>query len=139
LNNSDSQYSNSEYDKLYTEQAEALNASNPSDLSKRQAIVWQMEQIVYRDCPDIILWYNVNLEAYRSDKWTGYVLLPPGHGAPFRNMLRTTYQNLQPRTAVASSASTSRAWIWAVVVAVAAAVVATIVVIRRRSHGAEVE
>ena len=35
-----------------------------------------MQQILYRDSPYIILWYNVNLQAYRTDRWTGYDYVP---------------------------------------------------------------
>ena len=29
----------------------------------------------------MILWYNVNLQAFRTDKWTGYGTVPPKRGA----------------------------------------------------------
>ena len=33
----------------------------------------------------------MNLQAYRTDKWTGYHLVPGGDGAPFFTLLRGTY------------------------------------------------
>ena len=81
LNSSDSEYSNPVYDKLYTEQAAAVV---PAD---RQKIIYEMQQILYRDSPYSILWYNVLVQAYRTDKWTGYSHVPKGNeGAVFRNM-----------------------------------------------------
>ena len=47
-----------------------------------------MQEIINRDCPDFVLWYNVNLAAYRTDRWTGYVRAPGPEGAPFWNMIR---------------------------------------------------
>lgn len=93
---SDSQYSNPEYDELYLQQQQAVNSDDPADPTLRNEISDQMQAILYRDNPYVILWYNVNLQAYRTDKWTGYHLVPAGDGSPFWNMLRTTYIDLQP-------------------------------------------
>ena len=96
LNGSDSEYSNPEYDKLYVDQAHAV------DTGQRQQLITQMQQILYRDSPYSILWYNVNVQAFRTDRWTGYSSVPTGgDGAAFRNMLRTTYVDLKPETAAA--------------------------------------
>jgi peptide/nickel transport system substrate-binding protein len=141
MNNSMNQYSNPEYDALFLQQAQALDPAKPDDRSKRRALVFKMQQILYRDCPDIVLWYNVNLAAYRTDRWTGYVHAPGPEGAPFQNMIRTTYQELRPRAATeqaASAGSSPAGWIVAggVVVAVVAAV---LLVLRRRTHAEEAD
>jgi peptide/nickel transport system substrate-binding protein len=139
MNNSMNQYSNPEYDALYDQQAQALDPANPSDLSKRQAIVFAMQEIIHRDCPDIVLWYNVNLAAYRTDRWSGYVSAPGPEGAPFWNMIRTTYQDLEPKTATTTSSSSGTSWIWGVVGVVAAALVIVLILLwrRRRAHRIE--
>jgi peptide/nickel transport system substrate-binding protein len=62
---SDTCYSNPEYDQLYTDQKTA------SDTAERQAIIDEMQQIIYRDVPEVVLYYDKSLEAYRSDEWTG--------------------------------------------------------------------
>jgi peptide/nickel transport system substrate-binding protein len=62
---SDTCYSNPEYDQLYEDQKTA------SDTAERQAIIDEMQQIIYRDIPEIVLFYDQSLEAYRSDQWTG--------------------------------------------------------------------
>jgi peptide/nickel transport system substrate-binding protein len=63
---SDCYYSNPEYDLLYIQQQQALN------MSERQEIVFEMQRIVYRDCPYEILWYPKGLDAYRTDEFTNF-------------------------------------------------------------------
>ncbi len=63
---SDCYYSNPYYDQLYNAQ---LNAT---DFADRQAIVWEMQQILYRDCPYVVLWYPSGLYAYRTDTFFNY-------------------------------------------------------------------
>ena len=136
LNSSDSEYSNPVYDKLYTEQAAAVV---PAD---RQKIIYEMQQILYRDSPYSILWYNVLVQAYRTDKWTGYSHVPKGNeGAVFRNMLRTTYIDLKPVAAGATSSTGSNT---GTIVAVVLAFIVVIgivifVVMRRRPKSVESE
>ena len=136
LNGSDSEYSNPVYDALYLKQAEAVN---PAD---RKAIIDRMQQILYQGSPYAILWYNVNIQAFRTDRWTGYSSVPPGgQGAALRNMLRMTYIDLKPRTAsAAQGGGISAGPIVAIVVIVAAAAVAVVVLVRRRRpQGVEIE
>ena len=60
-----------------------------------------MQKVLYRDDPSIVLWYDVNLQAFRTDRWAGYVMAPSGDGAPFWNQLRSTYlvaASLEPRS-----------------------------------------
>jgi peptide/nickel transport system substrate-binding protein len=63
---SDCFYTNPEYDLLYLEQQEMM------DLYERQAIVHEMQRIVYRDCPYINLVYPAGLIAYRTDKYENF-------------------------------------------------------------------
>lgn len=69
---SDSGYSNPEYDQLYAAQQQIL------DEAERQKIIWQMQEMVYKDRPYIVLWYGNILQAYRSDRFTGFVESPLG-------------------------------------------------------------
>jgi peptide/nickel transport system substrate-binding protein len=136
LNGSDSEYSNPQYDKLYVEQAQAV------DPAQRKQIIEQMQQILYRDSPYSILWYNVLIQAFRTDKWTGYSKVPVGEtGAPFRNMLRTTYVDLKPvSSATTTSAGTSTGAIVAIVLAALVLIaIVVIVLMRRRPKHVETE
>jgi peptide/nickel transport system substrate-binding protein len=81
---SDSGYSNPEYDRLYAEQQQALTPE------ERQAIVWKMQEIVFNDRPYIVLWYSNILQAYRSDRFSGFLESPIGIDS-FQSML-----NIEP-------------------------------------------
>ena len=135
---SDSQYSDPDYDRLFVRQAEALEPARPEDITRRKAYTDSMQQLLYRDDPCVVLWYNVNLQAYRTDKWTGYALAPSGSGAPFWNQLRATYQALRPlRPSAPPAAETSRGWVWALVAALVAASAVAFALLRRRRKAPE--
>ncbi|MGE5249646.1 MAG: ABC transporter substrate-binding protein [Bacteroidota bacterium] len=69
---SDSGYHNPEYDKLYLDQQQTV------DKTKRQEIIWKMQEMVFNDMPYIILYYEKQLQAYRSDRFTGFIESPLG-------------------------------------------------------------
>ena len=93
---SETRYSDPLYDSLYAAQREALDPADPGDTTRRRTITDAMQKLLYRDDPSIVLWYEVNLQAYRTDAWTGYAPAPKGAGAPFWNQLRATYLALRP-------------------------------------------
>jgi peptide/nickel transport system substrate-binding protein len=64
---SDSGYHNPEYDQLYLDQQAAV------DRDERQKIIYEMQEMVYNDRPYIVLYYDKYLQAYRSDRFTGFV------------------------------------------------------------------
>ena len=68
---SETGYSNPEFDDLYYQQSSEL------DLNKRKELVWQMQQIVFDDVVYIIPYYAQNVQAYRQDRFTGFVLDKP--------------------------------------------------------------
>lgn len=65
-------YANATYDSLYDQQAVATS------YAARKAIVDQMQQIIYDDCPYIVLYYMTAKGAYRLDTFTGFVNMPTG-------------------------------------------------------------
>jgi peptide/nickel transport system substrate-binding protein len=136
LNSSDSEYADPVYDKLYTAQAQAVIPA------ERKRIIDQMQQILYRDSPYSILWYNVLIQAFRTDKWTGYSHVPRGNdGAAFRNMLRTTYVDLKPVATVTTTSGGSSTGAIVAIVLAALVVIAIVVfaVMRRRPKRVETE
>jgi peptide/nickel transport system substrate-binding protein len=70
--NSETGYSNPEYDALFKEQETTV------DKAKRNEILHKMQEILIRDVPYIIPYYAQNVEAYRSDKFQGWVVDPEG-------------------------------------------------------------
>lgn len=73
---SDSQYCDPAYDKLYDEQLAATTAE------ARKAIIAQMQNMIYDAAPYDILYYDANLEAYRTDRFAGWQNQPTANGTP---------------------------------------------------------
>ena len=69
---SDSGYHNPEYDQLYLDQQQVV------DKTERQQIIWKMQEMVFNDRPYITLYYEDLLQAYRSDRFTGFIESPIG-------------------------------------------------------------
>ncbi len=65
--NSETGYSNPEYDELFKQQAITL------DTDERRDIVWRMQEIVHDDVVYIIPFYDQNVQAYRTDRFTGWI------------------------------------------------------------------
>jgi peptide/nickel transport system substrate-binding protein len=134
---SDSQYSNPVYDRLYTLQSQAFNPADPGDTAHREDLVDAMQKVLYVDDPYIVLWYNVNLQAFRTDRWAGYVQAPGADGAPFFNQVRSTYIDLRRVGVAPPEPRTSRAWVWGLVGGATAAAVVGFALARRRPGGTE--
>ncbi|MBI5825930.1 MAG: ABC transporter substrate-binding protein [Chloroflexi bacterium] len=60
-------YSNPEFDALYDQQAVEL------DLETRKELVWKMQEIAFNDVVYIIPYYEQSIQAYRTDKFTGWL------------------------------------------------------------------
>lgn len=64
---SETGYSNAEYDELYRKQAVELDQQTRIDM------IWRMQQIVFDDIVYIIPFYGQAVQAYRTDRFTGWV------------------------------------------------------------------
>jgi peptide/nickel transport system substrate-binding protein len=64
---SETGYSNAEYDSLFLQQSTEL------DLQKRIALVHKMQQIVFDDVVYIIPYYEQAIQAYRVDRFSGWL------------------------------------------------------------------
>ena len=103
---SDSQYCNPEFDTLYKQQLAAKSAD------ERKPILAQMQNLIYDQAPYDILYYDANLDVYRTDRFAGWQN-QPSNGTPM-----FTYGNLgytlmtdataqpSPEPSVAASADT---------------------------------
>ncbi|MCA2002690.1 MAG: ABC transporter substrate-binding protein [Chloroflexi bacterium] len=68
---SETGYSNPVYDELYAKQQTTL------DFDARKEIVWEMQKIVHDDVVYIIPYYEQNTQAYRTDRFTGWITDQP--------------------------------------------------------------
>jgi peptide/nickel transport system substrate-binding protein len=93
---SDTCFSSAEYDALYDQQQVVTSVED------RKAIVAQMQTIVYDQVPEVVLWYDNSLEAYRSDRWTGFIQSPQPQG--FLLGQYTPYSELTIRPVTAGGA-----------------------------------
>lgn len=64
---SETGYSNSEYDDLYYAQAVEM------DLDTRIGMVHRMQEIVFHDIPYIIPYYDESVQAFRTDRFQGWI------------------------------------------------------------------
>jgi len=89
---SDSWYCNAAYDKLYEQQHAQL------DDAAREAEVKQMQAILYQDAPYLVTAYDTIGEAYRCDRFEGFVPQPnPGGVLLFQYGVRS-YEEMYPVT-----------------------------------------
>jgi len=69
--NSETGYSNPEFDELFAQQATAL------DPDQRREIIWKMQEVLHRDVAYIIPYYPQATQAYRTDRFTGWITDQP--------------------------------------------------------------
>jgi peptide/nickel transport system substrate-binding protein len=98
---SDSQWSNAEYDKLYTQQNEATTSD------ERKGYMTQMQQLFYDEAPYQILYYDDELHAYHTDKFSNWQTQPTSGGTPFFVNGSINYTTLKLASEVSPSASAS--------------------------------
>jgi peptide/nickel transport system substrate-binding protein len=94
---SDTCYSNQEYDQLFEDQQKAAS------LEEREALIDQMQQILYEDRPELVLWYDNYLQAYRGDKWTGFVKQPTEGGTILFQYGYYSLLQIQPASAAGAT------------------------------------
>jgi peptide/nickel transport system substrate-binding protein len=96
-NLSDSFYCNPAYDKLYEQQKVTIDAA------KRAEIVKQMQKMLYDDAPYVVTFYYDELQAYRSDRFTGFVPQPDPGGVVLFAWGVDSYRTIGPPQASAAS------------------------------------
>jgi peptide/nickel transport system substrate-binding protein len=128
---SDTCYSNPEYDQLYTDQRRATS------IEERAEIVDQMQQIIYNDKPELVLWYDNYLQAYRNDLWTGFVKQPTEGGSILFQYGHYSDLNIQPVSGTQSGGDEGGSSIIVWIIAAAAVVVIAGVLISRRRREEE--
>ncbi len=86
-NNNDVFYCDKTYDDLYAQEATTL------DPVARKKLTDQMQQMFYDNAAYIVMWNQDKLQAYRTDKWTGWTDVP---GGLIFNFTRDNYTNVRP-------------------------------------------
>ena len=128
LNLSDSCFSDPTYDAMYEEQRSA------TDPEERRRIVIEMQKYLYEKNPELVLWYEQDLQAWRNDHFTGYLKQPEPLGSPIMSYGPYSYMNIRP----VSSGGPERpsggvsGTVWLVIVAGLVIVVVGVVLFRRR-------
>ena len=69
--NSETGYSNPEFDELFAQQATQL------DPEQRRDTIWRMQEILHEDVAYIIPYYPQATQAYRTDRFTGWITDQP--------------------------------------------------------------
>ncbi len=130
--NNDSYYCNPEYDKLYAAQRSTTSATERAD------IVHQMQAILWRDQPYVTMYYGAVLQAYRTDRVTGFSP-QPGDTADTKGDLLAAYGpfsfiSMRPAEGATGQTATKGAssTVWIVLVIIALAVLGGFMILRRR-------
>ena len=98
-------------------------------------------KFIYEQAPEIILMYEDTLQAYRTDRFTGYVQQPADGGAIVQQWGPVSYINVRPVSATQASAGGGTkipTWVWIAAAVIALALV-TVMVRRRGSASEDVE
>lgn len=131
---SDGCWKDPEFDALYEEQRSVF------DRDARQEVVFEAQRRAYEQIPSVVLAYPGWLQAYRSDRFTGWVPAPGADGYLLPGYNYDSLVQLQPVSeSVASSSGGSSGipgWLW---LAGAVGIVAAIVVLSRRGRRRELD
>ena len=86
---SDSLWCNEQYDQLYDQQLAAQSNE------ERKPLLDQMQELMYNEAPYHILYYDANLDAYRTDRFGGWQNQPE-NGTPLFSYSNLGYTLLTP-------------------------------------------
>ncbi|ACU37360.1 ABC transporter substrate-binding protein [Actinosynnema mirum] len=121
-----------EYDALHARQRAEF------DQAKRADLVKQMQRRFYEQVPAVVLGYDNVLEAYRSDKFTGFPVQPDPGGVIMAQNGVWGYYGATPAAAGAQRDTGNGTLVVILIVGVAVVVVAGgVLLARRRGAGAE--
>jgi peptide/nickel transport system substrate-binding protein len=121
---------------MYQEQGSTV------DIAKRQAIVDEMQQFLYEQVPEVILIYEDQLQAYRTDRFTGFVPQPTEGGSLIQQFGYVSYTHIRPVSATQAAAggggTAVPTWVWLVIAAIVI-VASAAVILKRRGASEEKE
>jgi peptide/nickel transport system substrate-binding protein len=127
--NTDAFFCNPTFDKLYAQQATEFTTA------QRVQTIDQMQQILYQNAVDVILYYPDFLSAVRTDKVKNYFFGSPNAQGFYPTPNR--FINLRAATPVAgASSSSSSATLWIVIVVIVVVLLAAALILLRRRRTA---
>jgi peptide/nickel transport system substrate-binding protein len=130
--NSDSYFCNKQFDNLYQQQFLA------TDATKRADLVHKMQSILYQYEPYVILYNAEMLQAYRSDRVTGFLPQPAKDGDLLATEGPLSFISIRPVTGAAAEGSGSiSASVWILGVLAVAIVIGGVVLLSRRRQNDE--
>jgi peptide/nickel transport system substrate-binding protein len=94
-NTSDSNYCNPSYDTMYDQESKLSGDA-------RKAVLAQMQNLIYDQAVYDILYYDANLDAYRTDRFAGWQNMP-SNGTPLMSYGTLNYTALTDATAAQSA------------------------------------
>ena len=110
---SDCYWTDPQYERLFAAQQSEL------DPGKRQQIIWAMQQLMYRQSPEIFIAYPGQLSVWNTARWQGWVSVPPTGGQPFGTQyFDDTYLKVRPVSGASSAGGGAPVWWAAVAIAV---------------------
>jgi peptide/nickel transport system substrate-binding protein len=129
-------WSNPEYEALTLKQSQTL------DPDARRPIVQAAQKVAYEQAPFTVLAYPELLEAYRADRWTGFVPTPSDISGVTGAVLFSwnnidTYRFVAPKATAATTAATAPPYYLIAVVAAGVVIVIALLVWRRRRRAVE--
>jgi peptide/nickel transport system substrate-binding protein len=133
-NLSDSFYCNKKYDALYAQQAVQ------TDVAQRMETVKKMQAILYDAVPYIVTNYPDYLQAYRSDRFTGYTPQPAPGGAVLFQWGNYSYLSIHlvgSSNGESSGSGPSSGLLVGIALLVVVVVVIAVLLARRRSAGSD--
>ena len=131
--NTDAFFCNRFYDKLFAQQSTEFSPA------QRARTIDQMQQILYQNAVDLILYYPDNLSAVRSSVVKDFFFGKPGAQAFYPQQdLFINWRTATPAAAEGSSSSSPAGWI-VIAIVVVVALAAAALVIRRRTTAADRE
>jgi peptide/nickel transport system substrate-binding protein len=86
----DANWCNEEYDALYEQQNTEL------DPERRVELVHEALELFYREAPYVVLYYSPTLQAYRTDRFEGWVRQPGETGPVIFSNTSPSYAQLVP-------------------------------------------
>ncbi len=129
-NLADTCWSNAQYDKLYQQQQVATS------YDQRKQIVDQMQQIIYQQNPELVLFYERDLQAYRNDRFTGFLPQPDPGGSYIESYGPYSYINIRPVAGSTGQATRSgvSGGVWIGLAVAVIVLAAAALLLRRRAN-----